>query len=83
MKIEVCVGSSCHVKGGQDILILLKKAIKENGIENKVTLAGTTCLGQCKSAGVNLRVDGNVVTGITEENFSEFFKNSVLTPLGK
>lgn len=81
MKIEVCVGSSCHVKGGQDILNLLKKSIKESGIENKVTLAGTTCLGQCKSAGVNMRIDGNVVTGITEANFNEFFKNNVLTPL--
>ncbi len=81
MKIEVCVGSSCHVKGSQDILNLLKKSIKESGVENKVTLAGTTCLGECKSAGVNMRIDGKVVTGITEANFKEFFKNSVLAQL--
>jgi NADH:ubiquinone oxidoreductase subunit E len=83
MKIEVCVGSSCHVKGGQDILNLLKKSINENGLKDKVTLAGTTCLGQCKSAGVNMRIDGNVVTGVTEAGFNDFFKKNVLIPLGK
>jgi NADH:ubiquinone oxidoreductase subunit E len=83
MKIEVCVGSSCHVKGGQDVLNLLKKSISENGLEDKVTLAGTTCLGQCKSAGVNMRIDGNIVTGVTEAGFNEFFKTTVLAPLGK
>ncbi|MCK9169216.1 MAG: (2Fe-2S) ferredoxin domain-containing protein [Treponema sp.] len=83
MKIEVCVGSSCHVKGGQNILNLLKKSIKENGLEDKVMLAGTTCLGQCKSSGVNMRIDGNVVTGVTEAGFNDFFKSSVLIPLGK
>ncbi|HAH62000.1 MAG TPA: hypothetical protein DCL73_07870 [Treponema sp.] len=83
MKIEVCVGSSCHVKGGQDVLNLLKKSINKNGLEDKVTLAGTTCLGQCKSDGVNMRIDGNVVTGVTEAGFNEFFKSNVLVPLGK
>lgn len=83
MKIEVCVGSSCHVKGGQDVLNLLKKSIHENGLEDTVTLAGTTCLGQCKSAGVNMRIDGNVVTGVTEGGFNDFFKTNVLAPLGK
>lgn len=82
MKIEVCVGSSCHVKGGQDVLNLLKKSINKNGLEDKVTLAGTTCLGQCKSGGVNMRIDGNVVTGVTEAGFNEFFKSNVLAPLG-
>ena len=83
MKIEVCLGSSCHVKGGQQILRLLKENIKKNDIENKVELAGTVCLGECKSGGVNMKVDGEIVTGITEKNFDQFFKNKVLSPMGK
>ena len=83
MKIEVCLGSSCHVKGGQQILQLLKENIRKNNIEDKVELGGTVCLGECKSAGVNMKIDGKVVTGITEKNFDQFFKEKVLLPLGK
>ncbi len=83
MKIEVCLGSSCHVKGGQRVLGLLKKAIAENNLIDSVELAGTVCLGECKSNGVNMKIDGNVETGITEENFEQFFKDKILTPLKK
>ena len=78
MKIEVCVGSSCHVKGGQDIVKMLKDAIKANKLENKVELTGTTCLGQCKSEGVNMKIDGAIVTGVTPAGFNDFFKTNVL-----
>ena len=30
MIIQVCVGSSCHLKGSMDIVGLLKKAIEDN-----------------------------------------------------
>jgi NADH:ubiquinone oxidoreductase subunit E len=79
MKIEVCVGSSCHVKGGQDIVKMLKDAIKANKLENKVELTGTTCLGQCKSEGVNMKIDGAIVTGVTPAGFNDFFKTNVLS----
>ncbi len=78
MKIEICLGSSCHVKGSQEILELLKAAIKENGIEDKVELAGTTCLGECKSDGVNMRADGAIIKGVTEANFNEIFSEKIL-----
>jgi len=78
MKIEICQGSSCHVKGAVKVLDLLRKALKENKLEKTVEIAGTTCLGQCKSSGVNLRIDGTILTGITEENFTDFFKTNVL-----
>ncbi|OJF75616.1 MAG: NADH dehydrogenase [Treponema sp. CETP13] len=77
MKIECCLGSSCHVKSGPQILELLKKTIKEKSLENKIELAGCMCLGHCEEPGANLRIDGEVITGITEENFSDFWKNKV------
>ncbi|MFA6937480.1 MAG: (2Fe-2S) ferredoxin domain-containing protein [Treponema sp.] len=83
MKIELCQGSSCHVKGAKQILDMLRKAIKENNLTDKVEIAGTVCLGQCKSAGVNMRIDGNIVTGITTENFNNFFQTNVLDKVNK
>jgi len=77
MKIEMCMGSSCHVKGSKAILEMLKKAVADNGFEKKVEIDGSTCLGQCKSGGTNLRIDGEIVAGITRENFTEFFETRV------
>jgi NADH:ubiquinone oxidoreductase subunit E len=54
-------------------------AIKANKLENKVELTGTTCLGQCKSEGVNMKIDGAIVTGVTPAGFNDFFKTNVLS----
>lgn len=77
MKIEACMGSSCHAKGASRVLELLKNAIKDNGLSDKVELAGSLCLGHCGEPGANLKINDEVFTGITPENFDEFFKAHV------
>ncbi|MCQ2580275.1 MAG: (2Fe-2S) ferredoxin domain-containing protein [Treponemataceae bacterium] len=81
MTIAVCMGSSCHVKGSKPIIDLLKAKISENKLDDKVTLAGSICLGQCASGGVNMKIDDEIVTGITRENFDAFFAEKVLAKL--
>ena len=81
MTVAVCMGSSCHVKGSKPVVELLKEKIKENGLEDKVNLTGTICLGQCSSGGVNMKIDDEIVTGITRENFDSFFAEKVLAKL--
>ena len=60
MIIQVCVGSSCHLKGSMDIVGLLKKAIEDNHLERDVTLAGSFCTGRCNRNGVTITVDDDV-----------------------
>lgn len=76
--VQVCVGSSCHLKGSQDIVELLQKAIEEYHIEDDIVLNGSFCIGQCNRVGVTIQVNDDVHAGITIENFSEFFKNNIL-----
>ena len=78
MIIQVCVGSSCHIKGSPEIVELLQKAVAENKLEDEITLAGSFCIGKCNRIGVTVQVDDEVYTGITKENFKEFFKENVL-----
>ena len=78
MIIQVCVGSSCHLKGSPEIVELLQKAVTEYHLEDRVTLAGSFCLGVCNRVGVTVQVDDDIHTGITKENFKEFFKENVL-----
>ena len=60
---------------------MLREAIAANKLEDKIELAGSICLGACKENGANLRVDGEVVSGITKENFYEFFNTKVIDAL--
>ncbi len=76
--VQVCVGSACHLRGSAEIVSLLQKAVEENHIEDDVVLAGSFCIGKCNSTGVTVQVDDDVHTGITPENFKEFFANYIL-----
>ncbi len=81
MIIQVCIGSACHVKGSPEIVELLQKAVNENHLEDEVTLAGSFCIGKCNRVGVTIQVDDDIHTGITKENFKEFFQENVLSKL--
>ncbi len=82
MIVQICVGSSCHLKGSERIIGLFQNAVNAHGLENDVTLAGSFCTGRCNRVGVTVSVDDDVYTGVTPENFDEFFKDKVLTVLG-
>ncbi|MBQ7850187.1 MAG: (2Fe-2S) ferredoxin domain-containing protein [Clostridia bacterium] len=81
MIIQICVGSSCHIKGSQDIVELLQAAVAENHLEDEVTLAGSFCIGKCNRIGVTVQVDNEVHVGVTKEGFKEFFNEHVLAKL--
>ena len=78
MIIQVCVGSSCYLKGSQEIVEMLQDAMTEHQIENEITLIGALCIGKCNRVGVTVQVDDNIHTGITKENFKEFFTEHIL-----
>ena len=44
MIVLICVGSSCHLKGSEEIVELLKKKVEEHKLDNEVTLAGSFCM---------------------------------------
>ena len=81
MTIQVCVGSSCHLKGSADIIELLQKAVEEYHLENDITLAGSFCIGRCNRVGVTVQVDDDIHIGGTKENFKEFFNDNILSKI--
>ena len=78
MLIQVCVGSSCHLKGSPEIVALLQKAVSDYHLEDEVTLAGSFCIGKCNRIGVTIQIDDDIHTGVTKESFKEFFEENVL-----
>lgn len=76
MKITVCVGSSCHLKGSYDVIDGFKQIIADKNLENKVELAASFCLGFCKD-GVTIKVDDKIVTGLSKDNVNAVFEREV------
>ena len=81
MIIQICVGSSCHLKGSADIVALLQKAVEDHHLECDVTLAGSFCTGNCNRVGVTIMVDDETYTGVTPQTFNEFLNEKVLPKL--
>lgn len=76
--VEVCVGSSCHLKGAPDIVELLQKKIAEEHLEDEIILTGSFCTGRCNRIGVTITVANEVYTGVTKDGFSEFWREKIL-----
>ena len=76
LKITVCIGSSCHIKGSRQVVERLQSLIAENKIGDKVELGGTFCMGKCQQ-GVCVTM-GDSFYSLTPENVGEFFEKEVL-----
>ena len=49
IKITVCIGSSCHIKGSRQVVEQLQYLIAKNNLNDKVELSGTFCMGKCQN----------------------------------
>lgn len=77
MKITVCIGSSCHIKGSRQVVEQLQYLISENNLGDKVELGGTFCMGKCQQ-GVCVSIDDSLYS-VAPDTVSDFFSNNVLS----
>ena len=79
MKITVCIGSSCHIKGSHQVVDQLKKLVAQHALTDKVEIGGTFCTGNCQ-AGVCVSVDG-AFHSVSPDTVQDFFEQAVLGAL--
>ncbi len=77
MNIYVCIGSSCHQKASYAVMKEIKSMIRENGLDEKVSLQSAFCLGRCAD-GITIKIDNEIITGIGMGNIAQIFKTKVL-----
>ena len=75
MRITVCIGSSCHIKGSRSVVEQLQYLIAQNNLGDKVELGGTFCMGKCQ-LGVCVTVDGEFYS-VTPETVKDFFDKEI------
>ena len=77
MNIQVCIGSSCHVKGSYDVMNEINSLIAENHLEDTVKVQVAFCLGVCRD-GVTIKIGEKIVTGVSINNVRQVFCTHVL-----
>ena len=75
MKVTVCIGSSCHIKGSRPVVEKLQELIDQENLNDKIELSGTFCMGKCQQ-GVCVTVDGAFFS-VSPETVSSFFEKEM------
>jgi NADH:ubiquinone oxidoreductase subunit E len=70
VEVQICLGSSCFSRGNRETLESIKKHLKENNLEEKVSFKGKLCSNTC-SSGPTITVNGIV--------FKEVRPNTAIT----
>lgn len=80
MKITVCIGSSCHLKGSRLVVEELQQLVKKHNLSDRIELASQFCMGRCQGDGVAVAIDGEIFS-LTPDAVASFFETDVLTRL--
>jgi NADH-quinone oxidoreductase subunit E len=76
-KVDVCLGTACHVRGGNKILEKMERdlgiSVGETTKDKRFTLESVHCVGCC-SLGPVAVVDGNVFGRLSQEKVPTLLK---------
>lgn len=75
MKVTICIGSSCHLKGSKQVVLTLQELIAKENLTDKVELAGTFCMGKCQQ-GVCVSVDDDFFS-VSPDTAADFFEKEI------
>ncbi len=81
VKVTVCIGSSCHIKGARSVVEEFQRLIAENNLKGEVDLGGTFCVGRCNEDGVSVLVDDEYYA-VKPEEAADFFNDIVVKLIG-
>ncbi len=76
MKITICIGSSCHLKGSRQVVEELQYLVAQHNLKDDVDLCGAFCMGDCVN-GVNVKLDDEKFS-VSPETVKDFFEKEVL-----
>ena len=79
MRVSICIGSACHLKGSREVIKQLQHLVASNNLQDQVSLNGDFCTGNCER-GVCVRVDEELFS-VSPETTESFFKEQILSRL--
>ena len=74
--LNICIGSSCHLKGSYNVIQTFQQMIESQGLHDKVEMKAQFCMKQCQK-GVSVSM-GSEVFSVSPDNAKSFFESTVL-----
>jgi len=81
LTVQICVGSSCFLRGAPRIIEKLRELMAGHEVSNQLTLKGSFCLEQCSKGGVTICIGDDLLTGVKHEDLPELFETKILPAL--
>lgn len=75
-QIVVCVGSSCHLKGAEQVIAAVQQFLAEHQLDSAVSLEGAFCQNQC-TRGVYMTIDGRPFLGVSPVSVPEILRREM------
>lgn len=75
--ITICVGSSCSLRGSDELASELFRLIQKEKLDGLVDIVGTFCMDAC-SKGISVRVGEREFSGIQPQQAEEFFYKEII-----
>jgi len=75
--ITICVGSSCSIRGSDELASEIQRLIEKENLQGLVDIVGAFCMDAC-SKGVSIRVGDRAFSGIKPEDAESFFYKEIM-----
>ena len=76
VKVTVCVGSSCHIRGSRAVLKRFAEIIQAENLENEVALVGSFCMERCGES-MNWKFDDEEISSTSVEEAEETLRSKL------
>ena len=83
LEVYVCIGTSCHLRGGERVAEQVVSLVGELGLDEQVQVRGAFCLESCSAEGVSVKVGDRVVGGVKPDEVREKLLSSLLAGTGR
>lgn len=77
IELDICIGSSCHLKGSYEVLQTFLKIVQELGLQDRIEMKGRFCMKKCQE-GVSVSI-GEEYYSVSPETAREFFAETIAT----
>lgn len=78
--ITICVGSSCSLRGSDQLASEFQRLLVKENLEGLVDIVGAFCMEGC-SKGVSVKVSEQAFTGLRPEDAESFFYREIFPSL--
>ena len=81
VKVSMCVGSACHMKGAYATTQMFQEALNRLGIADKVELSASFCMGECMN-GPCVKINDVKFHKVDQDRVESLIEEEILPLIG-